>query len=117
MNGSAAQGAYRAVSEFFAQADVRPEFAARAQARIQAHDDELGTSFLWSSLSMLVDECAAEAEDLGAWASLIAARLEHDATGSFADKRARALLTAATQRAAEADVLLCELRRLVERAA
>jgi hypothetical protein len=35
----------------------------------------------------------------------------------FADRRARALLTAATQRAGEADILLCELRRLLERPA
>lgn len=63
---------------------------------------------------MLVAECAREAEDLAAWSALIAARLEYDLSDPCADRRARALLTAAAKRAAEADTLLVgELRRLL----
>ena len=110
---------YDRVRAFLAEADVRPDFASRAFARIEAQHDELGTSYLWASLSMLVAECAQEAEDLAAWAALVAARLENaaDSPASFGDRRARALLTSATQRAGEADTMLCELRRLVERPA
>ena len=110
---------YAGARGFLSEADVRPEFASRALARIEAQHDELGTSYLWASLSMLVSECAQEAEDLAAWSALLAARIEHaaDSPASFGDRRARALLTAATQRAGAADTMLCELRRLVERAA
>jgi hypothetical protein len=108
---------YAAARGFLAGVDVRPEFADRAMARIENHHDDLGDSFRWSSLTALVVECAEEAEDMAAWAALIAARLEHDSAGTFADRRARALLAGATQRAGEADTLLCELRRLIERAA
>jgi hypothetical protein len=106
---------YNGVRAFLAAADIRPEFSARVFARIEGQHDELGESYLWSSLSMLVNECAQEAEDIAAWSALIAARVEHDSDKSGDDSRARALLTAAAQRAGEADVLLCELRRLVER--
>jgi hypothetical protein len=112
-----ARDPYADVRVFLTDADVRAEFAAAALARIEGQHDELGDSFRWASLSMLVGECAEEAVDLASWSALIAARLEHDGTRTFADRRARALLTAATQRAAEADLLLCELRRLVERPA
>ena len=112
-----APDAYTRVRAFLADAEVRPEFAARAMARIEAQTQELGTSFLWGSLSALVAECAQEAEDLAAWSALIATRIEHDGGEPFATRRARALLTAATQRAGEADTMLCELRRLIERAA
>ena len=108
---------YAPVRGFLAEAGLRPEFASRALARIEGQHEELGTSFLWASLSMLVAECSQEAEDLAAWSALLATRLEHDSTGSSLDRRARALLTAATQRAGEADTLLCELRRLLERPA
>lgn len=106
---------YASVRDFLVAADLRPEFAARVVARIEAQDAELGQSYLSSSLSMLVSECAAETEDLAAWSALLASRLKHESDGSFGDRRARALLTAATQRAGEADTMLCELRRLLER--
>ena len=108
---------YESVRAFLADADIRPDFSARALARIEAQDAELGSSFLWASLGWLVTECTEEAEDLAAWSALIAARIENDGGDPFAMKRARALLTAATQRAGESDVFLHELRRLVERAA
>ena len=108
---------YAPVRGFLAEADLRPDFASRALARIEAQHDELGTSFLWASLSMLVSECAQEAEDLAAWAALIATRLEDAADSLSLDRRARALLTSATQRAGDADTMLGELRRLVERPA
>ena len=112
-----ARDPYAGVRRFLADADVRAAFAARALARIEGQHDELGDSFRWASLSGLIAECAEETADLCAWASLIAARLEQDSNGSFADRRARAMLTAACQRADEADTMLAELRRLVERAA
>lgn len=115
-NASATRGAHAAAQKFLAEAGVRPEFAARSFARLEAQDDALGDSYKWSSLTMLVAECAQEAEDLAAWAACAAVRLEHMAGDPFADRRARALLTAATERAGEADTLLCELRRLIERA-
>lgn len=108
---------HAAVRAFLADADIRPEFAARAFARIEAQDADLGSSYLWSSRSILVSECAQEAEDLAAWAALIAARLAHDSDGSFADRRARALLSSAVQHAGEADTMLRELQRLLERVA
>jgi hypothetical protein len=108
---------YARVRAFLAATGVREEFAVRAFARIEGQREELGESYLWASLSVLISECAQEAEDLAAWSALFADRLEHETGGSFADRRAQALLTAATQRAGEADTLLCELRRLVERAA
>jgi hypothetical protein len=108
---------YERVRAFLADADVRPEFAARAFARIEAQDAELGTSFLWTSLGGLVRECVAEAEDLAAWAALIACRIEQDAADPFADRRARAALSAAVVRGDEAGILLDELRRMIERAA
>lgn len=104
---------YSRVRAFLADADLRPDFVARALARIEAENDELGTSFLWCSLGLLVRECSEEAEDIAAWSALLAARLEQDGD----DRRARALLTAATQRAGEADLLLGELRRMLERVA
>jgi hypothetical protein len=108
---------YAAVREFLADAEIRPEFAARAMARIEAQTPELGTSFLWCVRGRLIAEAIEEAEDLAAWCALASARLDHDAdlagdvdpTGS----RARALLSIATQRAGEADGALDELRRLV----
>lgn len=105
------------VRAFLAEANLRPELAARAFGRIEAQDETLGDSYKWASLSMLVAECAAEAEDLCARGACAAVRLEHAASDPFADRRARALLIAAVQRAGEADTLLCELRRLIERAA
>ena len=110
---------YAAVYAFLTAAELRPDYEARALARIHAEHDHRGVSFLHSSLLELVRECAEEAEDLAAWAALTAAHLHEHATTehTFADRRARALLTAATQRAGEADTLLCELRRLLERPA
>lgn len=108
---------YALVRTFLGTAELRPEFAHKAQARIEGQHDELGDSFRWASLTGLIAECAEEAADLAAWASLIAVRLEQDSEGTFADRRARAMLTAACQRADEADTMLAELRRLVERAA
>lgn len=115
--GHESRTGYEAAREFLAGAGLRPEFGARAMGRIEDRHDDLGDSFRGASLTALVVECAEEAEDIAAWAALIAARLEYDSDGSFADRRARALLTAATQRAGEADTLLRELRRLIERAA
>ncbi|MGI8803271.1 MAG: hypothetical protein ACR2KV_14090 [Solirubrobacteraceae bacterium] len=103
---------YAAVRAFLADADVRPEFAARALARIEAQHADLGDGYLWAALDSLVTECAEETEDLAAWSAIIAARLEH--SGST-DGRARAFLIGATQRAAQADEMLSELRRLVVR--
>jgi len=108
---------YESVRAFLADADIRPDFSARALARIEAQDAELGSSFLWASLAGLLRELGEEGEDLAAWSALIAARIENDGGDPFAMKRARALLTAATQRAGASDILLHELRRLVERAA
>ncbi len=108
---------YERVRAFLTDAQVRPDFTARAFARIEGQHDELGDSFLWTPLGLLVAEGAQEAEDLAAWSALIAARISTDASDATADARARALLTMATQRAAEADAALCELRRLIERAA
>lgn len=108
---------YATVRAFLSAAEVRPKFAARAMARIEAQHGELGDSFLWRSLTALVTEICEEAEDLAAWSALLAARIEHDGGDPFAARRARALLAAATQRAGEADTLLSELRRLIERPA
>lgn len=105
---------HQQVRQFLADADLRPDFAQRALARIHAHDEAWGESYRWASLSMLVSECAQEAEDLAAWAGCAAARLQEDVNRSPLEARARALLTAATQRAGEADTLLCQLRRLLE---
>ena len=76
---------YDRVRAFLAEAAVRPDFASRAFARIEAQHDELGTSYLWASLAMLVTECSQEAEDLAAWSALLATRLEHaaDSPASF----------------------------------
>jgi len=106
-------GPYAGVRAFLVAADVRPDFEARAMARIDGQHDELGDSYRHLPISDLVAECAQEAEDLAAWSALLASRLEDDASSPV--RRARALLTAATQRAGEADTMLCELRRLVER--
>jgi hypothetical protein len=114
---SAKRDPYDRVRAFLSDADVRPDFAARAFARIEAQDVELGGSFQWACLGDLLADCARHAVDVAAYSALLAARLEHDATGGSADTRARALLTAAAERAGEADTMLCELRRLMERAA
>lgn len=112
-----ARDPYERVRAFLTAADLRPEFAHKALARIEGQHDELGDSFRWASLTGLIAECCEETADTAAWASLIAARLEYDSDGSFADRRARAMLTAACKRADEADAMLSELRRLIERAA
>ncbi|MGI8730825.1 MAG: hypothetical protein ACR2LK_12700 [Solirubrobacteraceae bacterium] len=92
-------------------AALRPDFAGRALARIEAQHDELGESYLYGSLAALVRELAEEAEDLGAWAALLADRVERDDRPD-AD-RARALLAGIAQRAGEADALIGELRRML----
>jgi hypothetical protein len=119
MRPRAAHGRYAEVRRFLTGANLRPDFAARVLARIHAEHDRRGTSFLHATLLELVRECSEEAEDLAAWAALTTAHLHQGAhkEHTFADRRARALLTAVTQRAGEADVLLCELRRVLERPA
>ena len=116
MQPSATHGAYAAPSESLADA-IRPDFAARALARIQAQHDALDHSFEWASLSGLIGAAMRQAEDVAGYSSLLAARIERDADGSTADRRGRALLTAAARCAAEADLMLLELRRLIERPA
>jgi hypothetical protein len=107
---------YERARAFLAGADLRPEFAARALARIEGQHHELGDDlFRQAALGELVSECAREGEALVAWAADLAARLEEESGGSFAGRGARALLTGATQRQGEVDTLLCELRLLVER--
>jgi hypothetical protein len=108
--------AYAGVRAFLAAADLRPEFAARALSRIEAQHDHLGDRYRRTSLTGLVVECSEEAEDLAAWGALVASRLAEQSDGSFGDRRARALLTVAAQRAGEAHLMLSELRRLLERA-
>jgi hypothetical protein len=103
---------YPGAEAFLAEAGVPDAFAARAVSRIQGQHDALDHSYLWASLGALVRELGEEAEDLAAWASLLADRLEHD--GDAHRERGRALLIAITQRAAEADRLMAELRRLLE---
>jgi len=108
---------YESVRTFLADADVRPGFAARALARIEAQHDELGDSYQWAALSGLLADARRQAADTAGYAAILAARTERDADGSTDDRRARALLTEAAQHAAEADLLLLELRRLIERPA
>ncbi len=104
------------VRTFLAGTDVRPEFAARALARIEGQAEELDRSYEWASLSALIRDAARQAEDVAGYAAILAARIEYDATDAFSARRATALLTAAIQRAGEADAMFGELRRLVERA-
>lgn len=113
---SAEHDPYVRVRAFLADAGVPASFAASAFARIEAQDGELGDSFLREPLADLVRELGEEAHDLAAWSALLAARLEHDAIGSHDRRRARALLTAITQRAGAADALIGELQRLLDRA-
>jgi hypothetical protein len=112
------------VVAFLADANLRPGFAARARARIKAADVELTTAPR-PSLGWLVSELYRHAEEIAAQSAIIAARFEIDAgrpvddrrVAHISDRRARALLTAATQRAGDADALLGELHRLVRLAA
>lgn len=104
-------GDYTAARAFLADAGLRPDFARRALARIEAQHDELGSSYLFGSLAALLRELAEEAEDLAAWAALLVHRVEADQRPG-AD-RARALLAGIAQRAGEADALIGELRRLL----
>lgn len=108
---STANDPYAGAQAFLAEADPRSEFVTRAGARIESQHDALGDSYRRVPLGDLVAECAQEAEDLAAWSALLASRLEGDASSSA--RRARALLTAIAQRAAEADVLVGELHRLL----
>ncbi len=122
MNVSAAQGGYPAVAVFLDAACPQSDFAARAHVRVEEKTESWDHSYEWASLSALIQAAIHQAEDVAGYAAILAARIEYDSktvTGcnGFADRRARALLTAATQRAAEADEMLCELRRLVERTA
>lgn len=112
-----AQGnSYERVRAFLAEG-LRPDFAARVFARVESKAADWDHSYEWASLSALIADGMRQAEDTGGYCAVIAARLEHDGGEPFAARRARALLTAAAQRASEADVMLAELRRLVERAA
>jgi len=112
---------YAPVRAFLAGAEIRPDFGARAMARIEAQHDQLGSRFLWCVPMRLIVEATEEAEDLAAWCALARARLDDDealaGVGDTTGNRARALLNIATKRAGEADGALQELRRLVERAA
>ena len=108
---------YAAVLAFLAEAGVRPDFAAAVQTRVEAQTDTLDLSYQWCSISGLLADATRQAEDVAGYAAVLAARLERDADSSSTHRRARALLTAATQRAGEAHTLLSKLRRLVERAA
>ena len=102
---------YAPVHAFLDEAGLRPDFATRALARIEAHHHELGDSYKWASLAGLVRELAEESADSAARASLIAARIEHDGGDA---QRARALLAAIAQHADAANVLVGELRQVLE---
>jgi hypothetical protein len=108
---------YARVRAFLGDADIRPEFAARAFARIEAQSDELGSSYSWASLGALIGDARRQAVDVAGYSAVIAARVAQDAGDRFAERRAGALLASAAQRAAEADAMLGELGRLVERVA
>jgi len=98
-----------AVHAALAEAGLRPDFTARALARIEAHHDELGTSWQFATIANLLRELGEQTADVTAYAALLGARLEHD--GAPHAKRARALLGAIARHADEADVLVAELRR------
>ena len=86
-----------------------PALAAAALARIEASEAQYGDSHLWASRRHLVQRLAEQTIDVGAYAALLAAR--PDTT------QARELLAAIAQRAAEADALIDELRRVLDREA
>lgn len=98
---------------------VDEDFATRSISRIDAQGDELGASYLFASLPALVRKLREEAEDVAAFSALIAARLHYDSEHSPDEniERTTALLTAVVQRAGEADTLIAEIARFVERKA
>lgn len=85
---------------------VPEDFASRILGRIAEHDDTLDESYAWASLRAFQAKLRDELADVAAYAAMIATRT--------ADDRARALLAAIAQRAADADVLALELQRLRE---
>lgn len=97
----------------FLAAHLDADVAARALERIAAHDETLDESYRWMSVSTLVRELAAEPVDTIAWGSLLASRVQADHGDTAHGQRAIALLAATAQRAAAADALVGELRRLL----
>jgi len=110
-NGTA--DAYAGARSFLVGSRVAPAFAARAIARIEAEDGELGLSFLATPMRALIRELREESEDAAAWAALLAQRLDHDGGDAATRRRARAMLVTATQRACEADAIIGALSRLL----
>jgi hypothetical protein len=104
---------YARARAFLTEAAVPIDFATVVLARIEGQHDELGDSYRRASLGALVAECAEEAADLAAWAALLSCRFDEGAVEASTGRRARALLCAAAQSAAEADVMLAEVRRLI----
>ena len=92
----------RAFLAEFLPADV----AARALERIAERDETLGESYRSTSLAELVRELGEEPLDTISWSSILSARTDCP--------RARGLLGAIAQSAAESDKLVGELRRLLD---
>jgi len=107
------EDAYAGARSFLVGSRVAPAFAARAIARIEAEDGELGLSFLATPMRALIRELREESEDAAAWAALLAQRLDHDGGDAATRRRARAMLVTATQRACEADAIIGALSRLL----
>lgn len=92
-----------------------PGLADRAWTRIQASEADYGDSYLWTARRHLVRELEEEVVDAAAWASLIAMRLERDPDlAGSGHKRATALLAAIATSSAKTDLLIAQLRPLVE---
>jgi len=94
-----------------------PTLTDRAWARIKASEADYGDSFLWTARRHLVRELEEEIIDAAAWAALISERIERDpdsAPGN-ARERATALLAAIATASAKTDLLIAQLRPLIER--
>lgn len=101
---------YERVREFLAE--HAPSIAEAAVGRIRACESEYGDSYVWTPLRHLLDELGEEAVDLAGWSALIADRLAREP--GMTTTRATALLAAIARHADAADVLIGELRPLVD---
>jgi len=110
MHLSAEPDPYVAAGVFLAE--HAPSIAEAAIGRIRACEGEYGDSYVWTPLRHLLDELAEEAVDLSGWSALIADRLAREPGGTAT--RATALLAAIARHADEADVLVGELRQVLE---
>lgn len=97
--------------------EYAPALADRAWERIKASEADYGDSYLWTAPRRLVRELEEEIVDAAGWAALTFVRLQRDEGIADSDRvRASALLAAIAAASAKTDLLVEQLRPLIESA-